>query len=58
MDVDDVTLRPCDVFVLHLERNGLHKYSILGPGLEVLQADIRIDILVLREIDVHHVPAV
>lgn len=46
------------MFVLHLQRNGLHKYGILGPGLEVQQTDIRIDLLLLREIDVHHVPAV
>lgn len=57
-NVYDITLGPGDVFVLHLQGNGLHKYGILGPGFEVLQTDFWVSVFVLRQIDVHHVPAV
>lgn len=46
------------MFVLHLQGNGLHKNSILRPGLEVLETDFWVVGFVLREIHIHHVPAV
>lgn len=49
---------PFDVFVPHLQGDDFHKYSILGPGLEVQKSDFRVDLLVMGEIHVHHVPTV
>lgn len=57
-NVDYITLCSSNVFVLHLQGNGLDKNSILGPGLEVLNADFWVSVFILREIYIHHVPAV
>lgn len=46
------------MLVLHLQGDGLHKNSVLGPGLEVLNVDARVDVFVLGEIHVHHEPTV
>lgn len=56
--VDDVALRPLDVFALHLQHDGLHEDGVLGPGLQLLQAHVRVAAPVLGQIHVHHVPAV
>ena len=57
-DVDDVTLCPGDVFAHHLQSDGLHEHGVLGPGLQVLEADVGFAVFILRKIHVHHVPAV
>lgn len=56
--VDDVGLRPLDVFALHLQRDGLHEDGVLGPGLQLLQAHVGVAAAVLGQVHVHHVPAV
>lgn len=56
-NVDYITLCP-SVFVFPLQGNGLHKNSILGPGLEVLKTDFWVSVFILRKIHIHHVPAV
>lgn len=57
-DVDDVTLGPRDVLVPHLQGDDLHEYRVLGPGLEVQESDLGVDVLALGEVHVHHVPTV
>lgn len=57
-NVDDVTLRAGNVFVLYSQGNGLDENGILGPGFEVVDTDFRVSIIVPRKIDVHRVPAV
>lgn len=46
------------MLVPHLQGDDLHKYGVLGPGLELQQRDFGVDVLVVGEIHVHHVPAV
>lgn len=46
------------MFALHLQRDGLHEDGVLGPGLQLLQAHVRVAVPVLGQIHVHHVPAV
>lgn len=46
------------MLVPHLQGDDFHKYGVLGPGLELQKRDFGVDVLVVREIHVHHVPAV
>lgn len=58
-NVQDFTLGPTDVVVLHHgEGHSLDVNSVLCPGLQPMQQNARLDILVGREVHVHHVPAV
>lgn len=57
-DINDVALRPRDVFVLHLQGGGFHINGVLGPGLEILKSKFGICISVLWKVYVHHVPAI
>lgn len=59
VDVHHLALgTPQHVSVLHGKCDGLDKYGILRPGLQIGQKDPGVRVLVLTQLHIHHAPAV